>query len=55
MKLDLRAILQSLIVALLLAVLGAAVSTYVEVRMLRHDVERLEGIVDSLVDEAVKR
>jgi hypothetical protein len=46
-----RRIIESVTVALLLAVLGAAVSTYIEVRMLRHDVDRIEGIIDNLVEE----
>lgn len=50
--LDVHAIVQSVIVALLLALLGAAASTYIEVRLLRHDMDRLEGIIDNLVDNA---
>jgi hypothetical protein len=41
-------VIESITVALLLAVLGAAVSTYIEVRMLRRDVDRLEVYVDQL-------
>lgn len=40
--------MQSLIVALLLALLGAAFQTYVEVRMLRVEVDRLNVYVDQL-------
>jgi len=41
-------IIEALTVSLLLAVLGAAVSTYIEVRLLRNDVDRLEVYVDQL-------
>ena len=41
MKIDVRSIVQSVIIALLLAVLTAAASTYVEVKMLRKDVDTL--------------
>lgn len=44
-------IVESVTVALLLAVLGAAVSTYLEVKMLRHDLDRLEIYVDQLWTE----
>jgi len=53
-KINIQAILQSIIVALLLTVLGAAVQTYMEVKMLRHDMDRVESILDNLVDEATK-
>jgi hypothetical protein len=43
-------IIESVTVALLLAVLAAAINTYIEVKMLRHDVSRLEGIIDNLVE-----
>lgn len=48
-------LIEAVTVALLLAVLGAAVNTYIEVKMLRHDVQRLEEIIDNIVDEAVKK
>ena len=41
-------IVESVTVALLLAVLGAAISTYIEVKLLRNDVDRLEVYVDQL-------
>lgn len=44
-----------LLPALLLAVLATAIQTWLEVRMLRHDMDRVEGILDNLVDEAVKK
>lgn len=49
MKIDTEKIIQAVITALLLAVLSAAVSTYWEVKMLRHDLSRVEGIIDNLV------
>jgi hypothetical protein len=55
MKLDLRAMLQSIIVALLLALLGTAVQTWLEVKMLRHDMTRVETILDALSDEVTKK
>lgn len=50
MKVKWEGIVQSIVVALLLALIGAAFQTYVEVKMLRHDVQRIEGIIDNLVD-----
>jgi len=41
-------IVESVTVALLLAVLGAAISTYIEVKLLRNDVDRLEVYVDMM-------
>ncbi|OGO07977.1 MAG: hypothetical protein A2Y61_02560 [Chloroflexi bacterium RBG_13_60_13] len=41
-------ILESVMTALLIAVLGAAVSTYIEVRMLRKDVDQLQKSLDEL-------
>ncbi len=55
MKWKWQDVLQPLIVALLLAILGAAFQTYVAVQLLRHDVDRIEGIIDNLVDEGTKR
>ena len=52
MKINWQAIVQSIIVALLLGLLSAAMSTYIEVRMLRHDVNRIMEVIDNLVDEA---
>ena len=43
--------MQSLIAAAVLAILAAAIQTYVEVRMLRNDVDRLEVYVDQLWKE----
>ncbi len=51
MKIDVDRIVQAVIVALLLSLVAAAGQTYVEVKMLRHDMERVEGIIDNLVDE----
>jgi hypothetical protein len=51
MKVKWEGVVQSLIVALLLAILGAAFQTYTEVKMLRHDVNRIEGIIDNLIDQ----
>jgi hypothetical protein len=52
MRIDWGNLLQGLIVGVLLAVLAAGISTYIEVKMLRHDVTRLEGIIDSLVENS---
>lgn len=52
MRLDWRGMVQSLIVALLLAILGAALSTYNEVKLLRHDVDRLQVYVDQLWEDS---
>lgn len=41
-------IVESVITALLLAILGAALSTYVEVKQLRRDVDRIEVYVDQM-------
>ena len=41
-------ILSGLIVASVMALLAASVSTYVEVKMLRQDVDRLDVYVDQL-------
>jgi hypothetical protein len=41
MKIDVRSVVQAVVIALLLAVLTAAGSTYVEVKMLRKDVDAL--------------
>lgn len=40
--------------AVTLAILGAAIQTYIEVKMLRHDMNRVEEILDNIVDEVVK-
>ena len=48
MKIKWEGVVQSLIVALLLAILGAAFQTYTEVKMLRRDVDRIEVYVDQL-------
>jgi len=48
MKFKLDAIVQAVVVALLIAILGAAMQTYVEVKSLRHDVDRIEVYVDQL-------
>ena len=48
MKVKWEGIVQSLIVALLLAILGAALQTYIEVKQLRRDVDRIEVYVDML-------
>lgn len=47
--------IQSLIVAALLGICAAAVQTWLEVKMLRHDLTRVEEILDNLVDEATKK
>lgn len=41
-------IVESVATALLLAILGAALSTYIEVKQLRRDVDRIEVYVDQL-------
>jgi predicted transcriptional regulator len=51
MKLNVQAMIQSLIVALLLAIAAAAVSTYIEVKLLRQDVDRLEVYVQQLWEQ----
>lgn len=51
MKVKWEGVVQSLIVALLLTLIGAAFQTYIEVKLLRHDVQRIEGIIDNLVDK----
>ena len=48
MKIKLDSIVQAVIVAMLLAIMGAAFQTYVEVKLLRQDVDRLEVYVDQL-------
>jgi hypothetical protein len=48
MKIDTQSIVQGLIVGLLMAIFAAAISTYVEVKLLRADVDRLEVYVDQL-------
>jgi predicted transcriptional regulator len=50
-RLKVEAIMQSVIVALLLGVLSAAVSTYIEVKQLRRDVDRLEVYVQQLWEQ----
>ena len=54
-----RDIFKSVVSALLVAILAAAASTYVEVKMLRHDVNELRHDLDVLYgmsnDEAQKR
>lgn len=50
MRVKWNEIIQGFIVAALLGIMGAAISTWVEVKMLRHDVQRIEGIIDNLVD-----
>lgn len=55
MKLEWKGIVQSVVVALLVSLVVAAFQTYVEVKMLRHDVQRLEEVIDNLVDEATKK
>ncbi len=52
MKIDVDRIVQAVIVGLLLSLLAAAGQTYVEVKMLRHDLDRIESIIDNLVDDA---
>lgn len=51
MKLNFQGIVQAIVVALLLGILSAAVSTYMEVKMLRRDVDRLEVYVQQLWDQ----
>lgn len=51
MKINWGGVVQSLIVALLLAVFGAAMSTYIEVKQLRRDVDRIEVYVDQMWKE----
>lgn len=46
-----RGIFQSVVTALLLALLGAAASTYWEVKMLRRDVNELRHDLDVLYGE----
>lgn len=41
-------ILESVVTAAILGILGAAVSTYIEVRLLRHDVNELRKDLDGL-------
>ena len=48
LRLDTNGIIQAVIVAMLLGILSAAVSTYIEVRELRRDVDRLEVYTDQL-------
>ncbi len=48
MKFEWRDVMQSLMAAALLAILAAAVQTYIEVKLLRNDVDRLEVYVDQL-------
>jgi hypothetical protein len=48
MKIKWEGVVQSLIVALLLAIFGAAFQTYTEVKMLRVEVDRLNVYVDQL-------
>jgi hypothetical protein len=50
-KLNWRDVAQAVIVASVLAVLAGAVDTYIQVRLLRHDLDRVEGIIDNLVGE----
>lgn len=45
-------VMRSVITALLLGVLAAAMSTYWEVKMLRHDVNELRHDLDVLYGEA---
>ncbi len=54
MRLNWRDLIQSLIAAAVLAILAAAVQTYVEVRMLRNDVDRLTVYVDQLWEDSRK-
>lgn len=44
-------IFESVATALLLGILAAGIQTYIEVKMLRNDVERLEVYVDQLWKE----
>jgi hypothetical protein len=41
-------IVESVAAALLVAILATAAKTYVEVQMLRHDVDRLQASLDQL-------
>lgn len=50
-ELNANAILQSVIVATLLAVFAAAFSTYVEVKQMRRDLDRIEVYVDQMWKE----
>lgn len=54
MHLKWEQVAQSLVVASLLAISAAAITTYIEVRMLRHDVDRLEEIIENVITEVVK-
>lgn len=54
MKLKWEQVMQSLLVASFLAIAGAAIQTYIEVRQLRKDVDRLEGYIVNLIEETVK-
>lgn len=55
MKLDMGQVIQALIVGVTMGILAASINTYLEVKLLRHDVNRLEDIIDNLVDEASKK
>lgn len=54
MKLKWDSIVQSLVVASLLTIAGAAIQTYIEVRQLRKDVDRLEQYIINIIEETVK-
>jgi hypothetical protein len=45
-------LVEAILAAAVLGILGAAVQTYLEVKMLRHDVQRIEEILDNLVDNS---
>jgi len=47
-KINWQGIVQAIVVALLLGILSAAWSTYLEVKMLRVEVDRLNVYVDEL-------
>lgn len=49
---DVQAVVQAVIVLLLVGVLGAAVQTFIEVRLLRRDVDELRKDLDRLWVEA---